>query len=127
MQFLLVHSPLVAWAKHSMNATCEWAQISALPVARYLGKQAAQTWVESLEFRVVVFTMVMMVCVMTWITTLARSIVCAATTVLYKLQASGNEALDAPARRSARIAAAPSGACRLHKTDGGPPPGDPPC
>ena len=109
-----------------MNATCEWIQISAAPAAKDIGARFATLWVESQEFRIVVFSMTIMVCIMTWVTTLVRGVVCAATTVLYKLQASETAASVAPVSHTCRTAVSASGRSKVHKTDGGPPPGDPP-
>ena len=109
-----------------MNATCEWLQISAAPAARYAGEQFASAWVESLELRVAVFIMLLAVCIMTWVTTLVRSTLCSTTIVLHKLLASASAASGAPASHSARTAPAASYVSKVHKTDGGPPPGNPP-
>lgn len=109
-----------------MNATCDWIHTSALPVASRLGQQFAQTWVESLELRIVIFTSVILCCIMSWVTSMTREIVRAATTVLCTQPALGSGALAGPLHRTAHSAASPLAAGIRHKTDGGPPPGDPP-
>lgn len=109
-----------------MNATCEWLEMSAVPFAKTLAADYAFAWKESLEFRILNFIVILLLCVMCWVTSLVKEVVRAATTVLCTLQASGNVASAVPDNRNKRIYAAASSTRTVHKTDGGPPPGDPP-
>ena len=109
-----------------MNATCEFFEISAIPAGRRVLTIFAETWLENQEFRIAVFTMIALACIMCWVTSMVREIVRAATTVLCTLHASGSVASGAPCIRSAGTGSLASGMHIPHKTDGGPPPGDPP-
>ena len=113
-----------------MNATCEWVQTSAAPMAqnfsRYAANELATLWVDSQEFRVVTVTIVLLACVMTWITSMVREIMRATTTVLCTLRVSDCAASGVPCNRTVRSDASASDVHMPHKTDGGPPPGLPP-
>ena len=110
-----------------MNATCEFIQISAIAAS---GQRAielfADTWLESQEFRIAVFTMTALACIMCWVTSMVREIVRAATTVLCTLRACDISSLNEPCSRTAGSSAPASGASTRHKMGGGPPPGSPP-
>ena len=85
-------------------------------------KTFAQTWAESVELRVVTFALVMLCCVMLWVTCLVREVTRTAVTVLCKLLVFGYEASG---ERHTHIVSKPERASQphiRHKTDGGPPP-----
>ena len=113
-----------------MNATCEWVQTSAAPlvqnISRYVASELAALWVDSQEFRVVTVVIVLLACVMAWITSMVREIMRATTTVLCMLRVSDCAASGVPCSRTVRSGGGASAAHRKHKTDGGPPPGLPP-
>ena len=109
-----------------MNATCEWVQTSAVPAARSFVNLFAETWLENQEFRVAVFSMVLLCAIMVWVTSMVREIVRAASTVLCTLQVSGCASSCAPCSRNASIGAPALAPYIRHRTDGGPPPGPPP-
>jgi len=109
-----------------MNATCEWVQTSVVPVATSFAIMLADTWLESQEFRVAVFSMTMMCCIMVWITSMVREIMRAVTTVLCKLKACDCAASAEPYSHSSSSAVQASALNTKHMTGGGPPPGPPP-
>ncbi len=113
-----------------MNATCEWVQTSAAPIAqnftRYVASELASLWVHSQEFRVVTVVIVLLACVMAWITSMVREIMRATATVLCTLQVSDCAVSSVPYNRSVRNGASASVVHKTHITDGGPPPGMPP-
>ena len=113
-----------------MNATCKWVQTSVAPLAqnfsRYAVNELAALWVDSQEFRVVTVVIVLLACVMTWITSMVREIMRATTTVLCTLRVSDCAASGVPCNRTASTGEEALAAHRKHKTDGGPPPGLPP-
>jgi len=109
-----------------MNATCEWIQTSAVPVATSLARMLADTWLDSQEFRVAVFTITIMCCIMVWVTSMVREIMRAVTTVLCKLQACGCAVSAAPCSHRSSSAVPASAVHKMHRTGGGPPPGPPP-
>ena len=86
----------------------------------------AQVWVESLEFRVAVFVMVLQCSFMLWAASVVREIMRTSTTVLCKLLVYASAASNERSNRNARSVTLPSAARTVHKTDGGPPPGLPP-
>ena len=85
----------------------------------------AKVWVESLEFRVAVFVMVLQCSFMLWAASVVREIMKTSTTVLCKLLVYASAASNERSTRNARSATLSSAARTVHKTDGGPPPGLP--
>ena len=86
----------------------------------------AQVWVESLEFRVAVFVIVLQCSFMLWAAAVVREIMKTSTTVLCKLLVYASAVSNEQSSRNVRSAALPSALRKVHKTDGGPPPGLPP-
>ena len=101
-----------------MNATSTYASIAVTTFA--------EVWVESLEFRVAVFVMVLQCSFMLWAAAVVREIMRTSTTVLCRLLVFSSAASSEPLRRTERSESPPSSFRTRHKTDGGPPPGRPP-
>ena len=85
-------------------------------------KSFTQTWTESIELRVATFFLVTLCCVMLWVTCLVREITRTAVTVLCKLLVFGYEASSEQRTHTVNKPEKALAPCKLHKTDGGPPP-----
>lgn len=102
------------------NTTC------ALNATSTLVHTFANTWVDSLELRVAVFVIVLQCSFMLWAAALVREIMKTSTTVLCRLLVFANAASAEPSSHTYRTGTLASDARKVHKTDGGPPPGLPP-
>ena len=98
------------------NTTCV---VNATSTAAHV---FASVWVESLEFRVAVFIMVLQCSFMLWAAAVVREIMKTSTTVLCKLLVYDCAASVAPGSRTLGSYGQASVPCTRHKTDGGPPP-----